>query len=302
MLGAGIMRAQLTFTGLAIAALLVATGGSPTASASADTTGPTIVMQPWGHFVVGAPVTCSGSCTFDQSQSQVFDTQAVIKWSGSDPSGVCDYQVWNDSGRDVPLFMADVGKATSYTLRTGDIDGGNGGYDYLSIEIRAMDCAGNWTHSGSNCPNCGPGDGWPFPITERALNLPDNWNAAQSFDDNGATYSNPAGTWTHSTGAVFMGGSDIHAVKAGASMAYTYNGATFALVGELGPGRGSAKVYQDGILKATVNENAAINTPPTIVWANWFPVAGLHTIKIVLVGTAGHPRFDVDGFFVGPTY
>lgn len=247
------MRAKLAFSGLAVATLLVVTGGQP-AGAAADTTGPNIVMQPWGHFVVGAPVTCTFLCTFQQWSSQVFDTKAKIRWSGSDPSGICDYQVYNDSGRDYAYLLADVGKATSYTLRTGDIDGSNGGYDYLSIEIRAMDCAGNWSVSGS-------GGIYNEPTTDRILNLPDNWNAAQSYDDSGATYSGPTGTWTHSTGAVFMGGSDIHAVKAGAAMAYTYSGATFALIGELGPTRGSAKIYQDGILKATVNEHAGISTP-----------------------------------------
>jgi hypothetical protein len=35
-------------------------------------------------------------------------------------------------------------------------------------------------------------------------------------------------------------------------------------------------------------------------WSNWFPLMGLHTIKVVVVGTAGHPRVDVDGFFTGP--
>jgi hypothetical protein len=60
------MRAKRIFTGLAVAALLVATGGSPAASAAVDTTGPTIVMQNTGHIVVGAPVTCLSStpCVF----------------------------------------------------------------------------------------------------------------------------------------------------------------------------------------------------------------------------------------------
>ena len=289
------MRAKLVFSGLVVAALLAVTGGQP-AGATADTTGPNIVMEPWGHFVVGARVTCTFLCAFQPPwPTHTFDTKAQIRWSGSDPSGICDYQVYDDSGRDYAFLLADVGTATSYTLETGDVDVSDGGYDYLSIEIRAMDCAGNWSVSGS-------GGIYNEPITDRILNLPDNWNAAESYDDNSATYSGPTGTWTHSTGKAFMGGSDIHAVRAGAWMAYTYTGATFALVGELGPTRGSAEIYQDGILKATVNEHTRISTPPTIIWASWFPVSGLHTIKVVLLGTAGHPRFDVDGFFVGPTY
>ena len=85
-------------------------------------------------------------------------------------------------------------------------------------------------------------------------------------------------------------------------MAYAYNAQVFAWVSEYGPGRGSAKVYQDGTLKATVSLYAKVNTGPEVVWANWFATSGLHTIKVVVVGTAGHPRVDVDGFFTGPNF
>jgi len=298
------MRTRLIFTGLAMAALLVATGGSPVAASTAvDTTGPTIGMQPYGHILVGAPVTCSpGYCLFNVGIPQVFETTAQVKWTVSDLSGVCDNQVWNDYRGGPPYLLADVGKATSYNLPVGDIVGTDGAdYNYSSIEIRSMDCAGNWTISGYNCTDptyCAYPSQWPFPPTDRAMDLPENFNGIQSYDDNGATYSLNA--WTHSTGAVFMGGSDIHAVKAGASMAYLYQAGVFAWVGEKGPTRGSAKIYQDGILKATVSEYAAVNTGPVIIWSNYFPAQGLHTIKVVVVGTAGHPRVDVDGFFTGP--
>ena len=275
------------------------------ASAAVDTTGPNITMQVTGHIVPKAAVIgWPGYTVFNGYQ--VYETTVQVKWTGSDPSGVCDYQVYNDDGHSgFPWLLADVGKATSYNLQSGDTDEADGGYNIKSIEIRAMDCAGNWSISGVNCIDpiyCQYPTNWPFPPTDRALGLPDNQNYLYSHDDNAATYSGPAGTWTHSTGAVFMGGSDIHAVKAGAAMAYTYTGQTFAWVSEFGPGRGSAKVYQDGILKATVSLYAKVNTGPEIAWSNWFPVSGLHTIKIVVVGTPGHPRVDVDGFFTGPTW
>lgn len=92
-----------------------------------------------------------------------------------------DYQVWSDSGRDVRSFLADVGTATHYRFLSGDLDEGNGGYNQTNIEIRARDCAGNWSISGEHCfdpisPYCSYPDEWPFPATDRALNLPDNVN------------------------------------------------------------------------------------------------------------------------------
>jgi hypothetical protein len=295
----------MIITGLASLALLAAGGSVAQASsmAVADTTGPSIVMQDTGHLLPHSPVTCRpGDCRFDTPPSQVFETTAQVRWKVSDPSGVCDNQVWNDTahGGDWPFLEADVGKATSYDIPTGDLDDINGGYNYTSIEIRSEDCVGNWSVSGyDRCSNPCTDPTYPFPATDRYLDLPDNYNTVHSHDDNTATYSG-RGAWTHSTGTAFMGGSDIHAVKAGASMTYTYDSQVFAWVSEYGPGRGSAKVYQDGILKATVSLYAKANTGPEVVWSNWFTAIGPHTIKVVVVGTAGHPRVDVDGFFTGP--
>jgi hypothetical protein len=284
------------------AALIPAMTGS--AEAAGDHTGPTITMQPTGHLLVKAgKITNFGGPHPDE----LYETPVEVRWGGSDPSGICDYQVWSDSGRDNPYLLADVGTATTYHLLSGDLDEGDGGYNQTNIEIRAKDCAGNWSISGEQCfdvtsPYCSYPDQWPFPGTDRALNLPDNVNYLYPIDDNAATYSG-GGAWTHSTGASFMFSSDIHAVQAGASASITYTGKTFGWVSELGPGRGSAKVYQDGVLKATVSLYAAANTGPQVVWSNWFADGTTsHTIKIVVVGTAGHPRVDVDGFFTGPQY
>ncbi|MEO7059425.1 MAG: hypothetical protein ABI083_06890 [Lapillicoccus sp.] len=275
-------------------ALLPATGGPAGAAdhrvPGTDHTGPTITMQPTGHLLVKAgTITNFGAPHPDE----LYETPVVARWGGSDPSGICDYQVWSDSGRDIPQLLADVGTATSYRLLSGDLDEGDGGYNQTNIEIRAMDCAGNWSVSG---------DKSSFPATDRALHLPDNVNYLYPIDDTTARYAGGSGAWTHSTGASFMFGSDIHAVTAGASATVTYTGKTFGWVSELGPQRGSAEVYQDGVLKATVSLHAEANTGPQVVWSNWFAHATTHTITIVVVGTAGHPRVDVDGFFTGPNF
>ena len=276
---------------------------APAAHAAVDTKGPNITMQATGHLLTHAPVQYQYGSFSDGSQ--VYSTQVDVRWSGSDPSGICDYQVWNDSGRDYPSLIADVGKATHYQLRSGDIDQGSGGYNYTRLEIRAMDCAGNWSVSGYNYTG-GDDPDWPFPATDRALNLPDNLSYLASHDNTEATYSG-AGDWTLSNCACFMGGTDLHAVRAGASMTYVANYAswspgssTFGLVSAYGPTRGSFKIYQDGVYKATVSLYAKTNTGAQVVWSAYFPTVGPHTYKVVVVGTAGHPRVDVDGFFTGP--
>ena len=65
------------------------------------------------------------------------------------------------------------------------------------------------------------------------------------------------------------------------------------LVMAKGPTRGSAKVYVDGILKATVNTYATSAQSRVIVFERSIP-AGTHRVKVVNVATPGHPRIDLD--------
>jgi hypothetical protein len=55
-------------------------------------------------------------------------------------------------------------------------------------------------------------------------------------------------------------------------------------------------VYVDGVLAVTVNLHASTYQAGRTVWAVNFATAGTHTIKIVNLGTSGHPRIDVDAF------
>jgi hypothetical protein len=67
-----------------------------------------------------------------------------------------------------------------------------------------------------------------------------------------------------------------------------------AWVTALGPNRGAAKVYIDGILAATVDLYAATPTYLRVAFAKSWTTAGNHTIRIVVLGTAGRPRVDLD--------
>jgi hypothetical protein len=281
-----------SFSGSANASI---TGDARGRAPAHDTTGPNITMQSTAHLLTHSPVTYAyGSFSDD---SQVYDAVVEARWSGSDPSGICDYQVWSDDGRSDPYQLADVGLATRYRFSAGDIDETNGGYHYTDLEIRAEDCAGNWSISGyvDTQPDS------TEPATDRPLGLRDNSTYLATHDDSEGSYAAHA-AWTHSTCSCFVGGTDIHAVTAGASASFSYTAETFGWISEYGPTRGSAKVYQDGKLRATVSLYAKTNTGPEVVWSNWFKTATPHTIKIVVVGTSGHPRVDVDGFFTGPTY
>lgn len=102
------------------------------------------------------------------------------------------------------------------------------------------------------------------------------------------------GTWTTSTFASFSGGTSRYAKAAGASASLTTTARSLAFVTSLGPNRGAVKVYVDGTLRATLDLFAATTTYRRVAFAWTWSTAGTHSIKIVVVGTAGRPRVDLD--------
>ena len=65
-----------------------------------------------------------------------------------------------------------------------------------------------------------------------------------------------------------------------------------------GPGMGTAKVYLDGVLKATIDLSASVETKRSLVYRFHWSSLGTRQIRIVVQGTAGHPTITVDGFVV----
>jgi hypothetical protein len=106
------------------------------------------------------------------------------------------------------------------------------------------------------------------------------------------------GTWTATANTQLWGGTGEYAKAAGASASITFVGRTFAIIGNKGPGNGSAKLYVDGVAKTTMNEHATATSYRNIVGTWGWSTRDYHTIKIVNLATSGQPRFDIDGIVV----
>ena len=61
---------------------------------------------------------------------------------------------------------------------------------------------------------------------------------------------------------------------------------------------GGVKVYLDGVYKGTVKTYSSTVKRRQIVWVSSALSNGSHKLKLVVVGTSGHPRVDVDAFVV----
>jgi hypothetical protein len=114
--------------------------------------------------------------------------------------------------------------------------------------------------------------------------------------DNSSSLITYTGAWPTGTFSSYYGGTDRYSTSTGASATYSFTGSSVAWIAYKSTSRGSARVYVDGVLKATVSLYSTTSTAKAQVYAFNWAKSGAHTIKIVVVGTAGHPRVDIDAF------
>jgi hypothetical protein len=102
------------------------------------------------------------------------------------------------------------------------------------------------------------------------------------------------GRWRNADSSAFVGGHVKHARTAGASATFRVTGRQVAWVTTLGPNRGRAKVYVDGKLVQTIDLSAPTLQTRRVAFVKTWATSTKHTIRIVVLGTSGRPRVDVD--------
>ncbi len=103
-----------------------------------------------------------------------------------------------------------------------------------------------------------------------------------------------AGTWRTAWWSSASGGSARYATARGASATFTFTGTSVAWVSTKGPSRGAASIYLDGHYVKTINTYASAGHSRAIMYAASWSIAGTHTLRIVVSGTPGHARVDID--------
>jgi hypothetical protein len=147
------------------------------------------------------------------------------------------------------------------------------GHSYR-FEVRARDKAGNvgaWV--------AGP-TLWPSVLQQTSSSLA--WS----------------GSWATTSSSLFSGGSARSSSSAGASVSYAFSGRAIAVDVARGPAQGSVAIYVDGVLSATLNTNAATDAYGWVGWSRTFSSYGSHTLKLVVLGTVGHPTITLDALEV----
>jgi len=114
------------------------------------------------------------------------------------------------------------------------------------------------------------------------------------YQEGSASYT---GTWRSASLAGAWGGTTRSTTAASASATFHCSPCrALAWVTDEDSAHGSARVYVDGVLKATVNTRSSPRLTRVIASTFEWPSDGAHTLKIVNAASGGHPRIDVDGF------
>ncbi len=194
-----------------------------------------------------------------------------VNWNGSDPDGNVarfELQRSTDGGRHWRSVALPSAKAKSVTVSLGNDTGHR-------FRVRAVDDLGRRS----------------------------DWRATDRFslriDQQGA--AKLRSTWASGTGADLSGGSSRSSGYRGAVATYNFSGRTVRWIGTTGPDSGTAKVYLDGRLVATIDTYSATRQTCRILFAKKV-TKGKHTLKIVVLGKgnarSSGDRVDIDAFVV----
>lgn len=170
--------------------------------------------------------------------------------------------------------------------------------------------AGSWSSStslgaGTRTIDRTVSTGHTYEVRVRARDTAGNWSSWAALPKTSVGFAQDTsgsitrmGTWRSASNDSYSGGTSIYAKTAGAALARTFTGRAVAWATTLGPTRGSARVYIDGTLFKTVSLYRADPAYRRVIFERSWTKSGSHTIRIEVVGTAGHPRVDLDALIV----
>ncbi len=226
------------------------------------------------------------------SYPMAWDARFTLHWTVTAPNGVCRQTLtdsdYNDLGGDIdpvlggPSFTYPISKwARSYSGGDGYwLDFFRGGY---SAYVTVKECNGVKVRSNPVHTVLVPGDN----------------------TDSAMVYS-LGGGWKTAKCTCFLGGNSTYTSTKNASISFLTakpldaTGVRLALLMPMGPGRGSAALFVDGVRRATINTyHARSNVNGKITYQLLLPGKSVHLVKIVNLATAGHPRIDLDATING---
>jgi hypothetical protein len=149
--------------------------------------------------------------------------------------------------------------------------------------------------------NLSPAHSYQFEVraTDQAGNV-SAFTAGPRFTLTALQETTTAATWTGWTRQALAGssgGSVKFATKSGTTTVLSFTGSQVAWVSTIGSNRGTATASLDAGTPATISTNGTALKTATVVYTKKV-TAGTHSLLLKVLGTAGHPRVDVDCFLI----
>ena len=195
---------------------------------------------------------------------------AAVTWAAAtdDASPIAKYLAQVKAGGGAWGTLSTTGPGTFSVLRTISVS------SQYAIRVRAADAAGNYSP-------------WSelSPLTSRVV------------QDDSRTLSR-TGSWGRYYSRYMSGGATRYGRTRGTSASLTFTGRGVAVVMPYGPGRGKAQIWVDGTLASTVDTYRSRLAARRVVFTRAWTTRARHVVKVVILGTAGRPRVDLDAFLV----
>ena len=204
---------------------------------------------------------------FDDTKLITSTTVPVkLTWSSSDAGGIAANQLWvsQNGGAWVQDTTIASQTQTTYALTRGI---------RYQFAVRAQDRAGNWSD---------------YQYSQ--LLTP-------SVSDD-TIFSLAGSAWSRVSWPASFGGTTMTASSAGTPVTFSFTGRDVAYVGPKFSTAGRVRVYCDGYDMGLRDLYSATMTTQNVVSGCRFSASGAHTMKLVVEGTSGRPRVDVDAFAV----
>ena len=259
----------VVLTGCSPGSVVLAVKSGSVSDAADDTSGPPVLVRARSVLVDRTAPTGSAPSASPRTGAALAGSALPLrlKWTASDGGG---------GGLDQYELARSLNGSATWTMLsapTSTVDLNASSLGTVRYRARAVDVAGNvgaWAYGPTLTPRL-------IQQTSTAIHY--------------------HGTWPTSTYASFSGGSARYARSSTASATYTFTGRGIALVSTRASTRGKVRVYVNGVYVAIVDLFGPTQFR-TVAWQRTWSTVGTRTIKLVLTGTPGRPRVDLDAFAV----
>jgi len=112
----------------------------------------------------------------------------------------------------------------------------------------------------------------------------------------GTSLAKYAGSWSLVSSSSVSNGKLHASTRTGASVEFKTTARAISIVGRKGPNNGKAKIYVDGAYVQTIDLYRSSTQSKVVVYNKSWSTNGLHSVKLVVVGTSGRPKVEVDAF------